>query len=287
MLDIKIGCDPELFAYSETARTPVSVHSLLPGTKWNPVRVPKGAIQVDGVAAEFNIDPASTENEFIDNISHVRRLLDLVLSSKSSDLKLYATPCAFFQVGYFNGLPETVKALGCEPDFNAYTGKPNPKPETNEPFRTGSGHIHIGWTDGIEDPQEEQHFNVCCEIVRELDFVLYNSSIQWDKEDKRRELYGAPGAFRPKKYGLEYRVLSNAWLNAESTQRFVYAASKAVSMRYFKGFKPVSELFNYHPLKFNDYCEFLSSQRLPNIKNFMAAHSSPPISYHSGSNAKT
>lgn len=274
-LDIKIGCDPELFAYSETAKTPVSVHTLIPGTKYNPVRVPRGAIQVDGVAAEFNIDPASTENEFIDNIFHVRRILNLVLSSKSSDLKLYATPCAFFQLGYFNGLPDEVKALGCEPDFNAYTGKPNPKPNTTEPFRTGSGHIHIGWTDGIEDPQEEQHFNVCCEIVRELDFVLYNSSLMWDKEDKRRELYGAPGAFRPKKYGLEYRVLSNAWLNAEATQRFVYAASKAVAVRYFKGFKPASGLYNFHPLKFSDYCDFLSSQRLPNIQNFMSAHSNP------------
>lgn len=270
-VNITIGCDPELFAYSDPGKIAVSVHDLLPGTKWNPVKVPRGAIQVDGVAAEFNIEPASTENEFVQNIFHVRRLLDLVLSSKNQNLKLYATPCAFFDVNYFNNLPELTKALGCEPDFDAYTGKPNPKPKTDQPFRTGSGHIHIGWTAGIEDPQEETHFNVCRELVKELDFVLYNSSIEWDKDDKRRELYGAPGAFRPKSYGVEYRVLSNAWLNEEATQRFVYAASKAVSTRFFKGLT-ASGLYNFNPLKFNDYCDFLLSQRLPSIRNFKDAH---------------
>ena len=35
-------------------------------------------------------------------------------------------------------------------------------------------------------------------------------------------MYGAAGAFRPKPYGVEYRVLSNAWLLTEDRMRFVY-----------------------------------------------------------------
>jgi hypothetical protein len=42
----------------------------------------------------------------------------------------------------------------------------------------------------------------------------------------RRELYGKAGAFRPKPYGVEYRVLSNRWLNSEALIRWVYNQSQ-------------------------------------------------------------
>ncbi len=71
---ILIGCDPELFVFSENKKKIVSAHDLLPGTKEEPFAVPCGAIQVDGVAAEFNITPADESRRFIQNIAIVKNL---------------------------------------------------------------------------------------------------------------------------------------------------------------------------------------------------------------------
>jgi hypothetical protein len=46
-----------------------------------------------------------------------------------------------------------------------------------------------------------------------LDNVILPFEKYWDKDTERRKLYGKPGAFRPKPYGCEYRVLSNAWVD--------------------------------------------------------------------------
>ena len=44
----------------------------------------------------------------------------------------------------------------------------------------------------------------------------------------RRELYGAPGSFRPKPYGMEYRPLSNAWLKNWDSVNTVYSITTRV-----------------------------------------------------------
>lgn len=258
---VTIGCDPELFVYK--GDVPVSSHDLLPGTKNDPMAVPKGAIQVDGVAAEFNIDPAHTRDEFIDNIRRVRRILNVILAQKGADYVLRAEPTVFFQKSYFKKLPPEVLALGCEPDYNAYTGKPNPKPETSKPMRTGSGHVHIGWS-GC-DTNAADYKPLVHQIVQELDFVLYRQSLEWDTDELRRELYGAPGAFRYKPYGLEYRVLSNKWLDSEGLMGFVHDCAKNVTTRILLG-----EQFARH---FQDQCkytDYLKVRRLPMVQEYLS-----------------
>ena len=89
-MKLLIGADPELFV-SENGKL-VSCHGLLPGTKLNPHRVDKGAVQVDGMAAEFNIDPASNEEEFITNLNTVQNSLRELLGGRS----LEAIPVAQF-----------------------------------------------------------------------------------------------------------------------------------------------------------------------------------------------
>src|SRR5690606_4686411 len=90
-----------------------------------------------------------------------------------------------------------------------------------EPFRTGAGHIHIGWTDdaNIHDPE---HFEKCRDVVRQLDCILYPLSMSWDSDQKRRDLYGKMGSFRPKFYGVEYRPLSNAILGSDDTLGLIF-----------------------------------------------------------------
>lgn len=230
---IKIGCDPELFAFR--GETPVSVHDLLPGNKLFPEKVPRGAIQVDGVAAEFNITPATNSVEFLRNIRHVSGLMERLLKTKDPTLRLRAVPSVLFSEEYFNSLPMDAKELGCEPDFSAYTLAPNPKPTTTRPFRTASGHLHIQFVlPSVKNPMEEEHMENCATIVQDLDAVFSGVTKVWDKDEERKQLYGQPGAFRPKPYGCEYRVLSNSWLVSDWTIKYVFDITRSVTENFLK-----------------------------------------------------
>lgn len=226
------GVDPELFVMNEGQF--VSAHDLIPGTKECPHGVKFGAVQVDGVAAEFNINPASYRNEFIDNIELVKNELLSFVRVTLPKAELVATPTAWFDPEYFASLPDEARLLGCSPDFDAYTGLENEPPSTDKPFRTGSGHVHIGWTDYV-DPYDPEHFKLCCELTKALDKTVYEASLKWDKDVTRRTLYGKMGAFRPKFYGLEYRPLSNAYLADRSmkTTGLVYDLVSETVERFF------------------------------------------------------
>lgn len=220
--DFTIGADPEVFLINKVTNTPVSAHNLIPGSKKAPHKVKYGAVQPDGLAAEFNIDPAKNYKEFSRNISEVMKSLEKL--TPGYDFK--AVPVMEFGAKYINSLPKEARILGCDPDFNAYTGRANPLPDANADFRTGAGHIHVGWSDpnnpGPRDPFDPTHFEACCWLTQAMDTWLGIPSIIWDEDQKRRSLYGKAGAFRPKPYGMEYRTLSNAWLNRPSTIMLVY-----------------------------------------------------------------
>lgn len=231
--EISIGADPELFLRDSSTGKFLSAHGRIPGTKREPHKVPYGAIQVDGTALEFNIEPAKTRVEFIGNIARVMgRLSKEIHRDGNNHLEVVATPVADFEEKYFVQIPTEALELGCDPDFNAYTEEPNVLPEVAPKFRTGSGHIHIGWTSdaGIYEPG---HWRTCLDIVRQLDWFIGIPSLTWDKEGiRRRELYGKAGAFRPKPYGVEYRVLSNTWLRDERLIGYVYDQARAAIAAY-------------------------------------------------------
>ena len=73
---------------------------------------------------------------------------------------------------------------------------------------------------------ESSHFLSCCQITRQLDYFLGIPSILLDKDKKRRPSYGNAGSFRPKPYGLEYRVLSNFWIKKKEYMEFVFSQTK-------------------------------------------------------------
>jgi hypothetical protein len=216
-MNVLIGCDPELFVVNAEGK-PRSAHGLVPGTKEEPHKVDKGAIQVDGMALEFNIDPAATEDEFVNNIATVMQKLR---EATPSEYKFLIKPSVKFHGSHINAQPEEAKELGCQPDFDAYTMKENPKPNANTTLRTASGHIHIGLEEGA-DPTTEEHMIKYSTLVKHLDLFLGLRSLEWDNDQQRRQLYGNPGAMRLKPYGVEYRVLSNMWLDREALVRFVY-----------------------------------------------------------------
>lgn len=232
MMKLLMGADPELFVKDDKGRFR-SAHGLIPGDKANPFKVDKGAVQVDGMALEFNIDPAANEEEFVTNVSTVLgKLRELVPAKYSFEF----VPSARFNGNHMRVQPEEAKELGCMPDFDPYTMADNPRPNGATTLRTASGHVHLGFVEGA-DPTDPAHIQRCAILAKHLDAFLGLRSLEWDTDQTRRTLYGKAGAIRIKPYGLEYRVLSNAWLKDEKLVRFVYKQTQACIQHLMGGGK--------------------------------------------------
>lgn len=208
-MELLIGADPELFV--KRGEHFISGHNMIPGTKAAPFPVPKGAVQVDGTALEFNIDPANNQVAWRNNLNSVLAALREMVPN---EFDLVMSPVAHYDKEYLASLPKEARRLGCDPDFNAYTGDLNPTPQEHPTIRTAAGHVHVGWTDDM-DVNDPAFFDMCCKLAIQLDHTLGLIGVCREPRAAsrlRREMYGKAGAFRPKPYGLEYRVLTNYWL---------------------------------------------------------------------------
>lgn len=226
--NLTIGADPEFFVVR--GRHFISGHHFQCGSKEEPMATPNGWIQNDGVALECNIKPAKTQDEFVKNCLGAVSDLREFVKSKDPKADIVARPSIFIGKKKLSSLPPYVRALGCTPDVDAYLITYRNPPNADAPFRTGSGHIHVGWTDAEDTDLRSSHGQDCIRLARQLDIYLGLPSLLWDKDRRRQQLYGTPGSCRVKHYGVEYRVLSNKWLEAEDTMRFVFQQTvKAVS----------------------------------------------------------
>ncbi len=212
MAEITVGADPEFFLFDKKKKMNISAHDKVPGNKKHPYKLRCGALQADGTAVEFNINPASSPEQFARNI---RIVLNQVRRMLAGNLEFEFSPCVYYRKDYFDGLPEFSKELGCDPDFDSINEKLNViadvKEATNKNMRVGGGHLHIGWTNGadVDDPAHQWDAML---VGRKLDQLLYPVSHLWEEPNDRRTVYGKRGAIRFKPYGVEYRTLSNAWL---------------------------------------------------------------------------
>lgn len=210
MEGLTFGADPELFVVNPNGE-PVSAAGMIPGTKQEPYKVEGGAVQVDGMAAEFNIDPVTNYKDWKKNIEGVRKQLAEMLPN---GYKLVAVPTAKFSEDVWFSTPDDAKILGCSPDYNAWQKSVNPAPGGVDFVRHAGGHIHVGWTNNA-DTTDEAYVNSCIDLVRQLDWFLAAWSVTKDPDTARRRAYGKAGAMRFKPYGVEYRTLSNFWLDTD------------------------------------------------------------------------
>lgn len=223
-----IGCDPEAFVIDANGKTvPAPLLERMRGTKAAPFPVPYGAIQVDGLAVEFNILPARTLDEWRTNIAHVIRQL----RAACEPYLLSFEPVRTFDDDVLKALSKEHFILGCDIDFNAWNeGRPNRRPKVPRNIRTTAGHIHIGFEEDFLAPSEK------AQLVRHLDHCLLVPSMTWDKKNKERQkYYGKPGSFRPKPYGLEYRALSSVWLNHPELIDYVFMQTQWAVNQFFGG----------------------------------------------------
>lgn len=215
-MGITIGCDPEVFVVDSSGSVGTAIECI-GGSKMEPLRVNKGALQEDNVLAEFNTDPADSVEAFVDNVNTVLGELRNVLSFLGFKPLVKAsheyTEQELEDAGY------AAFVFGCDPDFNAYTGEANPKPDPVGNLRTAGGHVHIGY----DNPDEAM--NRCVGMA--CDILLGIPSVLLDDDTRRRSMYGTAGAIRHKQYGVEYRSLSNFWLASDDLKRWVFAQAEA------------------------------------------------------------
>lgn len=213
------GCDPELFVFNPEGK-PVPA-DMIPGTKIKPHKVDRGAVQRDGFAAEFNIEPVTTFADFNSNIEKVMKQLEAFLPQGYT---LRPDPAVTFDKDVFDAAPDSMKELGCLPDMDAWTGDITPAPSLeDQPYlRCSGGHIHIGFPEGPYSLGDSQHVMNCRDLVRQLDWYLGGWSLKFDADPTRRKLYGRAGACRIKPYGVEYRVLSSFWVTSRERRLQVW-----------------------------------------------------------------
>lgn len=246
----KFGCDPEFFIREKKTGVFIPAHNFLCGTKEEPFKVDGGAIQVDGLAGEINIDPVTNFGDFQNNITKV---MDRVRSMLPESMEIAIVPSAEFKKEIIAETPDMYLALGCSPDYNGWTGNMNPPPDPshNPNMRCAGGHIHIGWT-ADRELDDLQHIMHCRDLVQQLDWVLGLWSCRQDTDLNRRKLYGKSGACRIKPYGVEYRVLSNFWLTDPTTMKAMWNRLQA-GLKNMKGsFFPQS-----YPLKYSQWIQKL------------------------------
>jgi hypothetical protein len=208
-----VGADVEAFVYNSGNGNYIPCVGVLPGTKDKPSPLkglPDGfAVQEDNVMAEFNIPPCTSAGEFETNIALARTRVEAMLPAKHL---LSFTP--WFTFRPIDLLSPQAKTIGCDPDFNAYTGgeeRRNPPPLNLT--RGAGGHIHLGGDfqcpDFVAALFAEAFIGLCVPVVKPK------------ATDKRADWYGRPGIYRPKPYGIEYRTPSCLWADTAELSNFI------------------------------------------------------------------
>lgn len=230
---VTIGADPELFIINEKTEKVISSVGKIPGEKGNPYvadDMPAGfGLETDNILAEFNIPPVSDLASFVNNIEYMKGYIDKFVKNLDPD---YGILCAASKnVDKSQLQSPQAQLFGCDVDYNAYTEAPNPKPEGSRTnLRSAGFHIHIGY--------ENPNIDTSVLLVKYLDMYLGVPSVIYDKDKRRRSLYGKAGCFRLTSYGVEYRVLSSAMMKDVDTLQFVWkqvqkalaAASRGTSL---------------------------------------------------------
>lgn len=226
---LSVGSDAEV-ALVDTNGFPMSAEGLLGGSKKHPRKTLNGAVQEDNVLAEFNVNPATTVEEFVRNTNLV--LADLRDLIRPLDLSISIVAAAEYDPQQLR--TKQARRAGCDPDYNAWAVGSSGRPDRNTPpsfvgrtLRSCGGHLHTSAPEAETDP----HFP--WKMVRVLDLVAGVPSVIMDRDARRRELYGKAGAHRAKSTrfddpynGVEYRTLSSFWLKTDELIAWAFNAVK-------------------------------------------------------------
>lgn len=216
MADLKLGADPELFVKDAQGNIS-SVAGLLGCNKENKIDTGRGVrLQEDNVLIEFDIDPCTTFAQFNKLLNYGGDACQNAVAAHDLELA-HGLSSYIFDEDVMDTFDDSAFEFGCSPDYNALNMRRFPKARATTLLRTAGGHVHMGWDHFTDVSIEQQR-----QVAVMCDYFLGLPSILLDRDIQRRELYGMAGSFRPKEYGIEYRVLSNFWLSDNANKRMVW-----------------------------------------------------------------
>ena len=172
----KLGADPEVFVFNVKENRFVSIEGMIKtpegeGTKQNPLIV-EGCfkLQEDNVLAEYNIPACSTKQEWLDAHDFMLNAINVFLPD---DVVYKIVSSGELDDEFLN--TDQAKEIGCESDFNAWTGSENVKLDAFPGnLRCAGGHIHVGL------PMEEIDYRNILNIAKKMDMFLGVPSIILD-----------------------------------------------------------------------------------------------------------
>lgn len=210
--NVTIGADPECFIINSLTGNVVSSIGLIPGEKGNPYtdpRMPKGfGLETDNILAEFNIPPCKTKEQFIYSINFMKDFIRAWVKDVNPNYNIKCSASEY--VPYDQLVGDEAFAIGCMPDYNAYTEDVNPRPKGfKDNLRSSGLHIHCGCDGGLSADE-------AIKFVKYFDQYVVMPSILVDTDTRRRSLYGKAGCFRLPSWGVECRSLSSFMMSNDA-----------------------------------------------------------------------
>lgn len=200
---------------------------------------PNSKIVIDGVQAElnprYNACRANLGNEIG---ACFRELYEQIRGDKN--LNVDFTPVVEISKKELESLSIKSRVFGCAPSMNIHTAsksKISVDPSVYR-FRSAGGHIHLGLFEDRNsyDLKKKLEINKILmetfnpnRLVPILDIILGNTCVLIDRNElakERRKVYGKAGEYRLPPYGLEYRTLSNFWLQSYQLMSFVMGLAR-------------------------------------------------------------
>lgn len=204
---ITLGSDPEFPIWDSRLEKYISSVGKVGGTKKEPLLLEEGLyVQEDNVAVEITIQPCKTLEEIYSQVDRATQIINERLLKKNQNWALTIASSGVYSTQELKS--EAAQTMGCEPALNIY--QESAKAVTAAmagTLRTFGFHIHFGFEDIELNGRFRQAFIFLCDLHLGLPSMLY------DKDVKRRSLYGNLGDYRETSYGVEYRTLGGNMYN--------------------------------------------------------------------------
>lgn len=217
------GADPEILLFDNEENRVVSAIPVLGRDKNIPYELSEYVkFYYDNTMAEFTVRPADSIPDFIKSIRESLESIHTFLTkTHGNKYSIKVKAAHVFDDEFLDH--DDAKKIGCDPEYCAYIVRDIVPDSFVGGLRSCGGHIVCGHNKFNELTFEEQeqtpllNLEGRCNLTKLLDYYLAVPMILVDNDPTatiRKQLYGSCGRHRAPVYGLEYRVLSNFWIQS-------------------------------------------------------------------------
>jgi len=254
-----IGYDVEFFL--SNSRGYIPAERVLGGTKGRGMPIGKGVVaHPDNVMAEIASAAPFKAQDIIPRIQH-----DVDL------LRQHVAPVDVSIVPYINvskqflDSSELASEVGCDVDFRNGEQRDPITADVLGRSRYAGGHLHFDVNSDIAP----DYAAAVCDIMLAVPCIAHG-----EQQGGRRGTYGLAGLYRPKSYGVEYRTLSNYWVDmliSESTPNIIAPETFAnLIINTSKALEEVRDEVLMLPAKYKDYAtEIIETENRDEALNFI------------------